>query len=239
MRKQSLRSNEVHLWSASLDVCEVVYDVLMQNLSLDEWRRADKFVFEQDRRHFIVARGIIRNILANYLDCQPRDIGFQYKVYGKPELRFLGSSVRLEFNLSHSHGFLVLAVCVGRQVGVDVEHVRPLTDLDHMATISFSDYEQNVLLTLAPEKKLLIFYNCWTRKEAYLKALGSGLMMPLDAFDMSLSPDNPIGMLANSLDPNEVSRWSFFTFVPKHGFVGALAVEGMEVIIQFKGWEVT
>jgi 4'-phosphopantetheinyl transferase len=148
------------------------------------------------------------------------------------------SSIRLEFNLSHSYGFLVLAVTWGRQIGIDVERVRPIDDLDHLAAITFSEYEQNELSTFTSDKKLHGFFNCWTRKEAYVKAIGSGLLAPLDTFDMSLAPDNPICMLSNRLDPKEVSRWSFYTFVPEPGYVSALAVEGQGVIMQLKRWRV-
>jgi 4'-phosphopantetheinyl transferase len=237
MYEQSFHSSNVHLWSAPLNVTDQVYDVLSQCLSSNELERADKYVFKRDRRSFIVARGILRDILARYLDCQPRDICFQYKPHGKPEIRFMKASDRLEFNLSHSSGFFVLAVSAGRQVGADVERIRPLPDLDQMAFNSFSDYERNALSALTSDEKLLGFFRCWTRKEAYLKARGDGLSIPLDAFDMSLAPDNPIGMLSNRLDPNEVSRWSFYTFTPEQEFIGALAIKGQGMKPDFRRWK--
>lgn len=234
----SNRSN-VHLWSASLDVRDRVKDALSQSLSLDEWKRANDFVLEKDRRNFIVARGILRDILAGYLHCHSRQIRFHYLPHGKPELLLSEASVRFEFNLSHSSGLLVLAVSVGRKVGVDVERVRRLPNLDQIASNSFSNYEQTELSDLSGEDKLLGFFRCWTRKEAYLKARGDGLLIPLDKFDMSLAPDNPIGMLFNRLDPNEVSRWSFYTFIPEQGFIGALAMEGQGAAPEFKRWTAT
>lgn len=237
MYEQSFHSSDVHLWSAPLNVADQVYAVLSQGLSPDEWERADKFVFKRDRRNFIVARGMLRDVLASYLDCQPIGIRFQYGLHGKPGIRFEEAPGRLEFNLSHSSGYLVLAISAGRQVGVDVERIRPLPDLDQVASNSFSDYEQNALSAFAPEEKLLGFFRCWTRKEAYLKARGDGLSIPLDAFDMSLAADNPIGMLSNRLDPNEVSRWSFYTFTPEQGFIAALAVEGQRVKPVLRRWK--
>lgn len=239
MDKQPFQPDDVHLWSAALNVADHVYAVLRQSLSPDEWERANKFVFERDRRNFIVARGILREVLASYLDCQPKDIRFQYESYGKPKVRFIKTSSQLEFNLSHSSGLLVLAIASGRQVGVDIERIRPLQNLEQVAANSFSDYEWNVLSTLAPEEKLPGFFRCWTRKEAYLKARGDGLSIPLKSFDMSLAADNPIGMLSNRLDPNEVSRWSFYTFSPEKEFIGALALEGQGVKPIFSQWKAT
>jgi 4'-phosphopantetheinyl transferase len=237
--EKSFHLRDVHLWLASLNVTDQVFDALNQGLSSDEWERADRFLFERDRRNFIVGRGILRDILTRYLDCQPGDIRFDYEPHGKPGLRSMGTSPGLEFNLSHSSGFFVLAVAFGRQVGVDIERVRPLPDLDQMASDSFSEHERNALSALTPEDMLLGFFRCWTRKEAYLKARGDGLSIALDAFDMSLAPDNPIHMLSNRLDHNEVSRWSFYTFTPEQGFIGALAIEGQGTTPVFRHWQAT
>lgn len=227
----------MHLWSAFLNVSDWVYDVLARGLSLDEWKRANRFKFKQDRRNFIVARGILRDILSQYLHCQPADILFSYEANGKPRLSSTESSISLEFNPSHSSGLLVVAITQGTQVGVDIELIRPLPDLNLIASHSFSEYEQNLLSQLTGEEKHLGFFRGWTRKEAYLKALGNGLSVPLDSFDISLSASNPIGMLSNRFDPDEVSRWSFYTFVPCQGFIGALVIEGQEVAPSFIQWE--
>lgn len=226
----------MHLWLASLNANYQVSDVLSRSLSNDEWERADRFVFQRDRRYFVVARGILRGILARYLDCQPGEIRFHYAPDGKPGIDFPGVPPRLEFNLSHSSGLLILAVTQGRRVGVDVERIRPLPDLHQIASYSFSNYEQNMLAKLTPEEKLIGFFRCWTRKEAYLKARGTGLLIPLDSFDMSLAPDNPIRMLSNRLDPSEVSRWDFHTFNPEEGYIGALAIEGQGTKPDFRRW---
>lgn len=239
MYDQSLHFMDVHLWLASINVTDQAFDALSQDLSSDEWERANQFVFERDQRNFVVSRGLLRDILARYLDCQPGDIRFDYTPHGKPRLRSTGTSLGVEFNLSHSSGFFVLAVSLGRRVGVDIERIRPLPDLDQMASSSFSANERMALSVLAPEDKIPGFFRCWTRKEAYLKARGDGLSIALDSFDMSLAPDNPIVMLSNRLDPDEITRWSFYTFIPKPGFVGALAIEGQAVKPYFRQWKAT
>ena len=237
MSKQIIHQNDVHIWLASLYVTSRVSDVLHQNLSSEEDERAGRFVFTRDRRNFIVARGILRDILAKYLDCQPKQIHFDYEPYGKPRISLSEITARLEFNLSHSSGFLVLAVADGRKVGIDIERVRSLPDLEQIASHAFSSHEQKELSTFTGEEKPHGFFRCWTRKEAYLKARGDGLSIPLDTFDMSLTAHNPIRMLSNRLDPDEVSRWSFHTFIPEQSFVGALAIEGQAAVPEFRHWD--
>lgn len=237
MGQPSFDSNNVHLWSTSLDVPDQIYDALIQHLSLEERKRAAQFTFPQDHRNFITSRGVLKDILSRYLQCQPADILIQYGTEGKPNLYHRETSNRLEFNLSHSSGFLVVAVSQGQRVGVDIELVRPMADIDLIALQAFSEYEREVLRGLTGEEKQSGFFRCWTRKETYLKALGHGLSIPLDSFDMSLAPNNPIGMLANRLNPDEASNWSFYTFIPTQGFLGAVAVEGQEVVPVFIHWK--
>lgn len=233
---ENYHQNAVHLWSASLKVDELEYEILSQSLSSDEWQRAAHFVFEQDRRNFVVARGVLRDVLAKYLNRQPKEVRFDYEPYGKPRISQPENTTRVEFNLSHSSGLFVLAVADGKKVGIDIERVRSLPDLEQIASHAFSSYEQKELSTFTGEEKLRSFFRCWTRKEAYLKARGDGLLVPLDTFDMSLAADNPIHMLSNRLDPHEVSRWSFYTFLPEQGFIGALAMEGQGAVPEFKPW---
>ena len=119
---------------------------------------------------------------------------------------------------------------------MDIESVKPLPDMELVASHSFSEYERGVLSRLNDEEKIQGFYRCCTRKEAYLKAVGSGLSIPLDSFDVSLSADNPIRMLDNRLDANQISNWSFYTFTPFPGFIGALVIEAQEVMPAFIQW---
>lgn len=237
MNQASFRSHNLHLWSASLNVADQIYEELEQYLSPDERRRADQFVFSQDHRNFVAARGILRSILARYLNCQPGNIFFNYSTDGKPALGSPELAKRLEFNLSHSSGFLVVAVTQGLKVGVDIELLRQMPDMNLIASHSFSECEQKAFSRLPVEETLPGFFGCWTRKEAYLKAIGDGLSIPLDSFDVSLSPENPISMLSNRINPDAVSGWSFFTFVPSQGFIGAVVIEGQTVTPYFMQWE--
>jgi 4'-phosphopantetheinyl transferase len=188
--------------------------------------RARRFVFEQHRHHFIAGRGLLRLILGRYLEIEPDRLQFEYGPQGKPELTGAAASSRLTFNLSHSGGLALYAVTYSRQIGVDVEAVRQLEDMEMMAYRFFSATEHTALMTLPPEERPVGFFNCWTRKEAYIKAVGDGLMYPLHKFDVSLQPGRPAELLRVQNDPAAVSRWSLQHLEPAPGYVGALAVAG-------------
>jgi len=143
----------------------------------------------------------------------------------------------LEFNLAHSHELVLCAISRGRQVGVDIERLQPVADLAQLAAFTLSRVEQAALFALEPDQRLLGFFNCWTRKEAYVKARGDGLRIPLDTFDVSLKPGEPAALLANRLDQDEVVRWSLASFSPTKDYVGALAVQGQDVRVYLRQWK--
>lgn len=230
-------TNDVHLWWTSTDVCEGTHGILAGILSLDEHDRAVQFRIADDRRRFVVARAMIRCVLALYLGRTPEQIRFQFGPYGKPRLENLGSEEGLEFNLSHSHKLALCAVARGRKVGVDIERIDPVADLERLAAFAFSLTEQQTLATLSGEQRLIGFYNCWTRKEAYVKARGDGFFLPLDAFDVSLVPGERARVLANRLDPPDTSRWSLHEITPVDNYVGALAVQGRRARICVRRWD--
>jgi 4'-phosphopantetheinyl transferase len=165
----------------------------------------------------------LRSILAHYLDCQPAQVRFVYAAHGKP---MLAGATDLRFNLTHSHGLALLAVTRGREIGVDVEHIRDDIDREPLAERFFSPVEVAALRSLAVELRREAFYRCWTRKEAFIKAVGKGLALPLDRFDVTLGPDEPAALLATHYDPSEAMRWSMHNLTPGKGFAGALTVEG-------------
>lgn len=220
-----LSIDNIHVWWASLSVFKQVADALSEVLSQDEHERAARFVFTRDRERFIVARAMLRNTLSHYLDQRPQDINFRYGPHGKPCLSSKSNAVRLEFNLTYSRDLALCAVSYERRVGIDVEYLRPITNLRKFASVAFSRAEQIELASLADEQRVLGFFNCWTRKEAYVKARGDGLLMPLDMFDVSLTPGAPAALLGSRLDPSDIDRWLFYTVTPVEGYIGALVVE--------------
>lgn len=230
-----LSRNDVHIWWATLDQMLPRIEQMAEILSEDERIRAGRFHFERDRRRFIVGRGTLRMLLSLYLDMEPGQLEFCYGAYGKPYLDQTGHSA-MKFNLAHSHEFAVYAFALGREMGVDVEYIRHMPDMAQMAASFFSPRENAVLKSLPKDQKRGAFYNCWTRKEAYIKAIGEGLSHPLDQFDVSLAPGEPAKLLKVAGDPEEASRWQLKALTPAPGYVAALAVEGRDWRLQSWQW---
>lgn len=221
-----LNPKDVHVWQVSPDQPVSLVEELMQTLSPDERTRAEGFRFEQDRRWFILRRGLLRAILGCYLDINPGQLQFCYGDHGKPSVvePFYGTG--LSFSVSHSHGLALYAVGSGREMGIDIERVHPLPEAERLADQFFSVWENTVFGELPLDKRLQAFFSCWTRKEAFLKATGYGLAWPLKSFSVSLSPEEPARLISVSWDPAELSRWSFVELAPIPGYAGALCVEG-------------
>ena len=220
-----LSSDEVHVWQAFLDREESQLNELAQTLSENELLKAMRFYFQKDKRRFVVTHGILRNILGRYLNVEPNRLKFSYGRHGKPTLTGVTDGHSLCFNISHSHSLALFAFAWGRKIGVDVEYVRSMPDAEEIADRFFSSRENAVFRTVPAGKKLEAFFNCWTRKEAFLKAIGDGLTRSLDSFEVSLFPGKPARLLCVGGDPLEASRWRLRALTPAHGYVGAFVVE--------------
>lgn len=221
-----LSAGEIHVWRASLVRRDEELEALHGSLSGDEVRRADRFHFPRDRRSFIAARGILREILGRYLRTPPELVRFGYNAYGKPMLRDAGERPPLRFNVSHSGGLALYAVAVGREVGVDVESLRDDLVCVDVAGHFFSRQEVGVLRALPEHSRTRAFFNCWTRKEAYIKARGMGLSLPLDCFDVSLAPGEPAALLATRGGEPDAERWSLHEVEVGPDHVAAVCAEG-------------
>jgi len=219
----SLGADEVHAWHADLDNHSP--DSLRLLLAEDEVARADRFHFARDRNHYTVARGLLRKLIGGYLGIAAADVRFTYAEKGKPSLAGSRSSL-LSFNLAHSHGKAIYAFSRGRDLGVDVEFIREDLADEEISERFFSRSEVRALQTVPAELRKQAFFNCWTRKEAYIKARGDGLSMPLDGFDVSLLPGEPAVLLKNHEDGTEVARWKMRSITVAPGYVAALVVEG-------------
>jgi 4'-phosphopantetheinyl transferase len=220
-----LGMNEVHVWRISLATSSRTLQQVGQVLTEEEHAKAQRYYFEKDRNHWTIARGTLRILLGKYLQTDPRTIRFGSNEYGKPHLEYPILQPPFQFNISHSGDLALYAFTRSRELGVDVEYKREI-DYDELAKYSFSPQEQAKLLPLSNEQKHIAFYNCWTRKEAYIKARGMGLSLPLNLFDVSLLPEEPTALLQSREDPREVERWSMQALEPGTGYAGALAVEG-------------
>ena len=223
-----LPSHEVHIWCANLDVPPETSARLYATLTFDERTRSARFRFERDRQRFIVAHGVLRELLGRYLQTQPGRIGYVYNAFGKPDLgpEFGG---RLKFNLSHSAGLALIAIAADSNVGVDLEYIRAQSDYAEIARRFFSAAEVDQLIALPKHLYAEAFISCWTKKEAYLKACGDGLAIPLNSFSVPLTTGpahSPVDLCVASNDIVPAKRWSFYTLQPAPGYIGALAIEG-------------
>ena len=216
-------NDEVHVWRVSLDQSQALKFVVL--LDDDERERADRFRFQEHRNRFVVARGALRTVLGRYLEVEPAALQFSYGRYGKPALAEGFTTNTIKFNLSHSGEFMLLAVTGGREVGIDIELINQEFATTEVAERFFSRREIMSLRSHARHLQTEAFFNCWTRKEAYIKARGEGLTLPLDQFDVSLEPSSA-ALLDNRISPGDVSRWSLQELHPSHAYCAAVAVEG-------------
>jgi len=231
-----LASNEVHVWRASLKQPSMTVHNLAQTLSKTESAKASSFYFKADQRRFIVGRGVLRQLLSLYLDIEPHQLLFRYSSSGKPYLDGKFNANKLKFNLSHSNELALYAFTVGREVGVDLEHLRRLPDMDDIAARFFSERENTELRAIPDHDKLLAFFTCWTRKEAFLKATGEGLSYPLNHFDVSLTPGEPPKLLRVKGEPQASARWSLRDLKPAPQYVGTVVAEGDDWHVKHWQW---
>lgn len=214
-----LHSHQVDIWRVFLDHRVESAKLFESSLSVDESQRAARFHFAADKDRFIIAHGCLRNILARYLYCEPGQLSFFVGEYGKPEL----VDKKIDFNLSHSGEYALIAIAQQRKVGIDVECVRQDIEYENIANRYFSPKEVSELILFPPEQRATAFFNCWTRKEAYIKAHGLGLSLPLDSFDVSLN--EPAILRTTRPDPSEAARWTLLSLEVDSDYAGALAVE--------------
>jgi 4'-phosphopantetheinyl transferase len=200
-------------------------------LSTDEKARSERFHFARDRDHFVAARGILRQLLASYTQSSPAELQFNYGAQKKPALRAKNMPAALRFNLSHSHGLAIFAISEKRELGIDLELIQPRFAADGIAERYFSSRELAELRALPPEKTAEGFFLCWTRKEAYVKAHGAGLHIPLDSFDVTLTPGGP-----ERLCSTDSERWSLRSFEPASQYVGAIVGEGKSWRASYWDW---
>jgi 4'-phosphopantetheinyl transferase len=221
-----LREHEVQLWRVNLEKVAPAESRWRQILSADELVRADRFHFAQDRRNYMGTRALLRILLGKYINCTPERVAFVYGEREKPALDSSRSGSPLHFNVSHSGMKALLVFAQGREVGVDVEQIRNNFDHEALARRFFSRAEQEALAALPHSEKCTGFFRCWTRKEAYIKAHGSGLSLPMDGFDVSLIAGEQNALLATRPDAAEASLWSLREVQGGQGYEAALCVRG-------------
>jgi len=221
----SLPTRTVHVWRADLGLEAVYLRRLEQNLSADEKERASRFRFARDRARFVGARGLLREILALHLNASPGRLSFGYGAHGKPFLA--GEHSTLRFNVSHSFDAMLLAIAHMREVGVDVEGVRNNgVGMEEIAETVLSEPEKQALARFDGEDKRTNFLRFWTRKEAYIKADGRGVSLPLERIDVSASEGRAAVLDESTGEWRTCTRWELRTLAAGPDYVAALAVKG-------------
>jgi 4'-phosphopantetheinyl transferase len=228
----SLSEDEIHIWRINLDQAQNLTN-LADILSKDERERAARFHFERDARRFTVGRAALRMILGRYLNLAAAKIAFNYSQYQKPELA-VGAG-KLQFNLSNSNEIAICGVRLNHAIGIDIEYHRPI-NYREIGERFFSAREQAVFRQVAEHQQQAAFYRCWTRKEAFIKAIGEGLSKPLDSFDVTLAVDEPARFLNIDNDPAETARWSLYEIDVEKEYTAALATDGRAEKFAYWQW---
>ena len=224
---------DVHVWRVPLASAPAEVDALARTLDADERQRAAKFYFERDRRSFTVARGALRTLLGRYLDVPASAVQFGYRDKGKPYLRS-PTARNLQFNLSHSGSFALIAVAWDRALGVDVELRRAIPDLVSLAQTSFSPREFAEFRALPLAHHTEAFFTCWSRKEAFIKATGEGVSQLAD-FDVTLRPGDPAEIRWIRDEPAPY-RWRLLALPAVDDHAAALVVDGHDVQLACWRW---
>lgn len=227
-----LGEGEIHVWRAELDCEERTLQRLEPSLSRDERARAARFHFLADRNHFVVARAALRDLLSRYTGRPADEIQFEYARFGKPSLSTKCERKPVRFNISHSGGLALLAFSLRRELGIDVERVRPDFGGDDVAERYFAPEEVAELRALPTALRDKGFFHCWTRKEAYLKARGDGLQIPLKSFSVSVTPGAP-----ERLNATDSRHWRLQSLQPNETHVGALVGEGHDWRLTLFVWK--
>ncbi|MBE9007235.1 4'-phosphopantetheinyl transferase superfamily protein [Fortiea sp. LEGE XX443] len=214
----TLLPDEVHVWRIDLDVVESQLQTLVATLSSDELARANRFRFQEHRQRFIAGRGSLRNILSSYLNIEPQQVMFDYEPRGKPMLGDTLANSGLLFNLSHSQDLALCAVNYKHKIGIDLECMRSLSDLEALAQRFFLPREYDMVRSLPPDQQQQVFFRYWTCKEAYLKATGDGISQ-LEQVEISLTPTQPAKLLTSE-------DWSLLELTPADNYCAAVAVAG-------------
>ena len=238
-RVAGLRDNEVHVWRIPLSQNSAETLTWERVLSPDERAKAERFHFDKHRNQFVQARAALRFILSHYLQVDPQTLEFSYGPKGKPALANQHADNSLRFNLSRREGLALIAVTRGREIGVDVELVSADLPVFEIAETTFSEAELSTLRHLPEDLHVAGFFNCWTRKEAYVKARGEGLSFPLKNFDVSLTPADPPRLLNVRDNVDEVNRWTLQEIPVGEDYVAALAVEGTNLNVTCRDWDWT
>jgi 4'-phosphopantetheinyl transferase len=228
----NLVNNEIHIWQIDLHADESQINAGIKILDTEEQGRAERFKFAVHRRRFVKAHFVLRTILAKYCNCGPEKIIFAKYKHEKP---YLKDYADIQFNLSHSEELALCVITLHTPLGVDIEYHKENTDYLNIAKRFFSPTEYTALADLSSELQPQGFYNAWTRKEAFIKAIGDGLHFPLDQFSVSLAPNAPVEILNINRKEDDAKHWELLSFTPKEKYTAALAIQRRSNLVKWYG----
>ncbi len=232
----TLLPGEIQIWFAQADLQEDLMANLEKTLSQEERDAASRFRFSGHRLNYIFAHGVLRDILCRYMNCPAQDILFRRNSNGKPFLIQRRGRIPLLFNMSHSGSVVLVGVASECNIGVDLEEIRPLTEFIDIARYNFAPEECTFIMNHAPEDRQRAFLRCWTRKEAYIKAAGNGLSMPLNTFDISDAPEPDGWNLAQTADALTATKLWLADLQAPGGYLAAVAIEETPGTITYSNW---
>lgn len=231
-----LPEGEVHAWIEPLIWTEALLAEARETLSMEENQRADRFLQDLHRNRYLISHLNLRRILAQYLRTPPRELQFETSEFGKPSLPLSQNRVGVNFNLSHSNERMLLGVIRDAAIGVDIEEIRPESATLDIAARFFTERENEQLRSLSGAEQVEAFFNCWTRKEAYLKAIGLGLLIDPKQCEVSLLPASLPKLIktVKSSDGRDRDRWWLF-HLSGTGYIGSVAVNHQCILKQKSG----
>ncbi|MDB6096738.1 MAG: phosphopantetheine-protein transferase [Francisellaceae bacterium] len=228
----NLDPKNIHVWRVNLPLPKKVINRLINNLSLDELDRLKKISFPKHKEMFIISRGVLKDLIARYLNISVKNIFLSFNEYGKPFLKYHN----LYFNVSHTKGCLLYAFCLKTSVGIDIEKRETITDILSLATLFFSENEYLRFLELDNSEKPLAFYRCWTRKESYLKAIGIGLSFPMNQIEVSFYPDQKAELINTNYKTGDLKSWRLKEIILDDNFIACLASQAPYNLICLWNW---
>ena len=231
-RKLTLGDAEIHVWRAPLNISNATLSSFAAWLDSDEQDRAARYHFDQHRNQFIAGRGWLRTLIGWYLQTEPASLIFRYSDFGKPSISEGSETVPLRFNLAHAGDLALYAFTLRREIGIDIELIDAKFASETIARQFFSPKEVAALLKFPTDRRPHAFFDCWTRKEAFIKAQGMGLSLPLDQFEVSIEHDQP-ALLHTAWDAAEASRWALVNVDAAPGYAAALAVPAGEYSLKY------
>jgi len=232
----ALERDEIDVWIVDLAARDAGDITSARILAPAERERASRFKYEVDRSCFIQRRAALRMILSEYLGVAPQSIAFTENEFGKPSVVTPQAAAGLSFNASHSGTLAVIAVARSGRIGVDVERLRPLVEAESIAARFLATGEAATLAALHPHERTEGFFNAWTRKEAVVKALGGGLSIPLDSFEVSLRPGEPPAILRWDIPEAAQTHWRIQDLDLPEDYVGALVTDSGATVCRYQRW---